>query len=88
MTKTEESRPHATSGQLAEEVAEVITEITGKEIPAHHTDLSTLGFDSIAMLDVLATLESRYEISLNENIIREFRTVNRITRILKEMVRG
>ena len=87
MTKQDDNRSHGGSGRLAHEVEKVITEVTGKPIPAHDTDLTTLGFDSIAMLDVLASLEERFSISLNENIIREFRTVNRITRILKEVVR-
>jgi acyl carrier protein len=88
MTPGEDKRHQTADNDLAQEVAAVITEVTGKTIPAHDTDLSGLGFDSIAMLDVLATLEERFHISLNENIIAEFSTINRITRILKEMLRS
>ena len=88
MTRQDDSRPRAEGEELAREVTRIITEVTDQSVPAHDTDLNTLGFDSIAMLDVLASLEARFSVSLNENMIREFRTVDRITRILKEVMRG
>ena len=42
---------------LATEVTEVITEITGKEIAGSKTELSSCGIDSMTKLDILSGLE-------------------------------
>ena len=84
MTDTGDSRSQSKLEAMAIEVEKIITEITGQRVSSHETPLDTMGFDSITMLDVLATMEQRFGIALNESIIQEFRTINRIARIVKD----
>ena len=74
----------AKHGAIADEIQKVIEETTGHKIPSHETPLASVGFDSITMLDLLSNLENRFGVGLNENIIHEFRTIQRIARIISE----
>jgi acyl carrier protein len=51
-----------------------------------HADLAAAGVDSMQMLEILAALEDEFGIGVSENMIREFRTIDRIVRIIKDMV--
>jgi acyl carrier protein len=66
-------------------VARVITEVTGLTVESH-ADLAAAGVDSMQMLEILAALEDEFGIGVSENMIREFRTIDRIVRIIKDMV--
>ena len=69
---------------IAKDVARIATEVSGKDIPSYRDDLSVLGIDSLTMLDLLAALEEHFGILLSENIIKEFRSVERISRIVRD----
>ena len=70
---------------LLAKVGRVVADVTG--IAAEPTaDLSSLGIDSMKMLEILAALEDEFGIGVSENMVREFRSVDRIVRIIKDMV--
>ncbi len=73
---------------LTDQVSEVVTEIAGKKISDWDANLRALGMDSMALLDVLATLEERFGIFLNENTVLEFYSINRITNVVQEAIRS
>ena len=70
--------------EIVDDVARITTEISGKPIPSPREDLFAYGIDSMTMLDLLAALEEHFGITLSENITREFRTVDRIARIVRD----
>lgn len=70
---------------LATKVARVVAAVTG--IAAEpHADLIALGVDSMQLLEILTALEDEFGIGVSENMIREFRSIDRIVRIIKDMV--
>lgn len=69
---------------VAKDVARIATAVSGKTIPSYRDDLSTLGIDSLTMLDLLTALEEHFNILLSENIIKEFRSIERIARIVRD----
>lgn len=67
------------------QVSAIIHDVTGIEVPSAETALQELGIDSVAMLEILVVAEQRFSITLNENLVREFRTVRAISRIVTEL---
>ena len=57
---------------LNSKVLEIVKEVAGKEIVSSKTDLSSLGIDSMVKLDILTSLEKKFNVELNESSIREF----------------
>ena len=70
---------------IAKDVARIATAVSGKSIPSYRDDLFQLGIDSLTMLDLLAALEEHFDVHLNENITGEFRSVERIVRIIRDI---
>jgi acyl carrier protein len=70
------------------QVDEVVALVAERPIPSFEADLQSIGIDSIAMLDILALLEERFDILLNETSAKDFRTIQDISRIVKELVRA
>ncbi len=68
-------------------VARVVAAVTGVA-PEPHVDLAGLGVDSMQMLEVLTALEDEFGIGFSENMIREFRSIDRIVRIIHDMTGG
>jgi acyl carrier protein len=69
--------------RIRERVADVLARISGHGAPGPDDDLAELGMDSMARLDLLALLEQEFSVELTEDLIPEFRTVNRIARIIR-----
>ena len=69
---------------IVNDIARITAQITEKQIPSPREDLFALGIDSMVMLDLLAALEEHFGITLNESITREFRTIERIARIIRD----
>ncbi len=69
------------------EVSELVSEVTNQLIPSPETHLTDLGIDSITMLEILTALEDRFDITLNENLVRELRTLHDICHIVTEHIR-
>ena len=72
---------------ITAQVDEVVALVAGRPIPSFETDLQSIGIDSIAMLEILALLEERFDILLNETSVKDFHTIHDISRIVKELVR-
>ena len=70
---------------LVSKVTRIVAGVTGSA-PDPQDDLSTLGVDSMQMLEVLTALEDEFGIGMGENMIREFRSIDRIVRIIKDLV--
>jgi acyl carrier protein len=64
-------------------VGEVLSDAFGSGPPGPDDDLAALGIDSMSRLDLLARLEREFGIELTEDLIPEFRTMNRIARIVR-----
>ena len=73
---------------LADQVVEIVSEISGKQISEKSADLADLGLDSMAKLDVLASLEERFDIVLNESVVEEFHTIGHIAQIVSDVIRS
>ena len=73
---------------ILNEVSDLVSPILSQDIPSPETDLTNLGIDSIAMLEVLTALEEHFDITLNENLVREFRCLHDIGHIVMEQIRA
>ena len=73
---------------IAAQVGEIVAEIAGKPVPEKNAKLDNLGIDSMAKLDILASLEERFDILLNERMVEEFHTVGHIAKIVDEAIRS
>ena len=69
-------------------VGDVVSEVVGKTISDWEADLASLGLDSLTLLEILASLEEKFHVTLNEGVIEEFQTVARITRVVEDAVRA
>ena len=85
MTSRESVSPRALSrSDLEKRVANVVAEVGGCDPPAPDFQLAELGFDSLALLDLLAALEETFNIELTEDVVTEFRTVAGIARVVRD----
>ena len=71
-------------GEIERRVAEAVVEIGGKPAPSVDEQLSDHGFDSLALLELLALLEQRFRIELTEDVVSEFKTISRISRVVRD----
>jgi acyl carrier protein len=69
--------------RIRERVAGLLAEVSGRGAPGPDDDLAALGMDSMTRLDLLAMIEQEFQVELTEDLIMEFRTVNRIARIVR-----
>jgi len=77
--------PRAISrADLERRVAEVVAEVGGCPVPGSAAELAALGFDSLALLDLLAALEQAFDIDLTEDVIGEFRTIAEVARVVRD----
>ena len=65
-------------------ICDVVASITGQRPESSRDEFSTLGIDSLALLEVLATLERRFAVEFTEDILTEFRSVERIAAVMRE----
>jgi acyl carrier protein len=86
MTPRDSVSPRALSrSDLERRVAGVVAEVGGCAPPAPDARLvADLGFDSLALLDLLAALEEAFKIELTEDVVTEFRTVAGIARVVRD----
>ena len=73
--------------ELVARVEEIVSEISGKPLPEKNIELTALGIDSMAKLDILASLEEHFDVILNESMVEEFHTVAHIAKIVGEAMR-
>jgi acyl carrier protein len=71
--------------EIVDDITRIAAEITEKQIPTSRDDLFSLGIDSLSMLDLLAALEEHFDITMSENMTREFRNIDRIARIVRDI---
>jgi acyl carrier protein len=73
---------------LVDQVGKIVSDVSGKQISDKSADLADLGLDSMAKLDVLASLEERFDIVLNERVVEEFHTIGHIAKIVGDVMRS
>lgn len=69
------------------QIRQIVAEVGGREIGGDTRDLVAEGLDSMARLDILAMIEERFGIELNESEIGEFKTILRISRVVHNTIR-
>lgn len=85
MTARDSISPRALSRtDLERRVADVVAEVGGCAPPAPDARLDDLGFDSLALLDLMAALEELFRIELTEDVVTEFRTVAAVARVVRD----
>jgi len=77
------SRRDEELARIRERVAFTLSKVASGAAPGPDDDLAALGMDSMARLELLALLEQEFAVELTEDLIPEFRTVNRIARIIR-----
>ncbi len=68
---------------LVNSIKEILHGLLGDRHLSIETDLFELGLDSMARLELLALIEERFAIELMEDITQEFRTIARISRVIR-----
>jgi acyl carrier protein len=82
--------PQPASAPIADGVIDVLKQVSRRPIePALNSDLvADLGFDSLQILEVIAELEDRFDISIPLNDVPATRTVaqvvGQVTRLVEE----
>lgn len=77
---TKPTKPHPASSRIEEGVIEVLKNVSRRPIePTLGSELvADLGFDSLQMLEVIAELEDRFDISIPLNDVPTTRTVAQV----------
>ncbi len=80
--------PQPVSARIEEGVIEVLKNVSRRPIePALESDLvADLGFDSLQVLEVIAELEDRFDISIPLNEVPATRTVAQVVAQVAELV--
>jgi acyl carrier protein len=81
---------HPASAQIEEGVIEVLKNVSRRPIePMLESDLvADLGFDSLQVLEVIAELEDRFDISIPLNDVPATRTVAQVMAQVATLVEG
>jgi len=81
---------HPASAQIEEGVIEVLKNVSRRPIePMLENDLvADLGFDSLQVLEVIAELEDRFDISIPLNDVPATRTVAQVVAQVATLVEG
>ena len=82
--------PNPASAQIEEGVIEVLKNVSRRPIePMLESDLvADLGFDSLQVLEVIAELEDRFDISIPLNDVPATRTVAQVIAQVATLVEG
>ena len=57
--------------------------VSGQPAPAPDEELEDAGIDSVARLELLAVLENEFDVEVSEDLLVEFRTINKIVRVVE-----
>ncbi len=68
---------------LVNGIKEILGGLLGERHLTMETDLFELGLDSMARLELLAIIEERFTVELTEDMTQEFRTITRISRVIR-----
>jgi acyl carrier protein len=82
--------PHPASAQIEEGVLDVLKNVSRRPIePTMDSELvADLGFDSLQVLEVIAELEDRFDISIPLNDVPATRTVAQVVAQVARLVDG
>ena len=71
------------ASELVNSIKEILDGLLGDRHLTMETDLFEMGLDSMARLELLALIEERFAVELTEDVTREFRTITRISRVIR-----
>ena len=74
--------------EVADEVRAVVRDLFGRDIADKESSLAEAGIDSLALLDLLAELETRFGVHLTENMVAEFQTIGRVARVVQDVAKS
>src|ERR1700738_115948 len=82
--------PQPASAPIADGVLDVLKQVSRRPIePSLDSDLvADLGFDSLQILEVIAELEDRFDISIPLNDVPATRTVSQVVGQVTQLVEG
>jgi acyl carrier protein len=82
--------PQPASTEIEEGVIDVLKSVSRRPIqPTIHSDLvADLGFDSLQVLEVIAELEDRFDISIPLNDVPATRTVAQVVGQVTQLMEG
>lgn len=82
--------PQRTSTEVAEGVIDVLKNVSRRPVePTLDNDLvADLGFDSLQVLEVIAELEDRFDISIPLNDVPSTRTVAQVAAQVSQLLAG
>src|SRR5919201_6059705 len=88
LTRLAASMPQPASAPIEEGVIDVLKNVSRRPIePTLHSDLvADLGFDSLQVLEVVAELEDRFDISIPLNDVPTTRTVAQVVAQVTQLV--
>lgn len=85
MTPPRDERPASLElSDLEGRIADAVAAVTGQRPSQSESELSGLGLDSLALLELLAVLEERFQVELAEDVLVEFKSIKRIAELLRE----
>ncbi len=76
----------APPADMVDIVESFLIDLTGASAVDPDQELDDLGLDSMAKLELLARLEARFNIEMTEDTVSQFRTLNRISRLVRDAV--
>lgn len=71
---------------LSAGVIRIVSDILRIESISVEDDLKKMGLESLDALEILALLEKEFDIELTEDVIVEFQTISRITKVLRGVI--
>jgi len=80
-----------TSVNISEDIKKIVAEILEEEpenIDADAQFVKDLGMDSMMALEILASIEKKYKISIPEEILPKFTTLNETVRLVNGIMEG
>ncbi|MBN2717846.1 MAG: acyl carrier protein [Deltaproteobacteria bacterium] len=71
--------------ELEKQIRDVIKGVVRREMEPESDGLQYLNLDSLEKLEILASLEERFGVTLTEEVARQFSSVSSIARLLLRM---
>ncbi|NLN63197.1 MAG: acyl carrier protein [Myxococcales bacterium] len=78
------SRREPRIDNLERRIAAIISRVVGSAIDAAEDDLENLDIDSLRRLEILALLEKEFVVTLTEDVVADFQSISRLSRIIRQ----
>ena len=75
-------------GEVDEIIKSTVFKVTGIKIGLNQDNLDMLQIDSLAKLEIMTLLEKRFYLNLTEDIIAQFTSISKISRIIHRSIQA